>query len=116
MLKRSRTWGNGRPFSYFHDLAEIDLKESHDGRSPDAPCIAVCYAGSLSMLNKYEGFLFCSDWKQALVGDSFDGASVMLGSQNGTAKLLTDMTVHRRLGQEAFQPGDGGKRARCFAA
>lgn len=85
--------GDGRPFSSFHDLAELDLKDSYDGRSPDAPCIAQCYARSLTQLNQYEGFLFCSDWKQALIGDCFDGASVMLGSQKGAAKLLADMTV-----------------------
>ena len=55
--------GDGRPYNDFHDLAELDLKDSHDGVSPDAPCIAQCYARSLSQLNQYEGFLFCSDWK-----------------------------------------------------
>ena len=66
----------------FHDLAELDLKQSTDGRSPDAKCITECYANSLDQLNQHEGFLFMSDWRRALIGVSFDGASVMLGSQN----------------------------------
>jgi len=45
---------------------------------------------------QYEGFLHLSDWKKAAVGGSFDGASVMLGSQHGTAKLLKD-TVETHL-------------------
>ena len=26
--------GDGRPYNSFHDLAELDLKDSYDGRSP----------------------------------------------------------------------------------
>ena len=73
---------DGKPFNAFHDLAELDLKQSTDGRSPDAKCITECYANSLDQLNQHEGFLFMSDWRRALIGVSFDGASVMLGSQN----------------------------------
>ena len=67
---------NGKPFNLFHDLAELDLTQSADGRSPDAKCITECYSGSLDQLNKHEGYLFISDWRRALVGTSFDGASV----------------------------------------
>jgi hypothetical protein len=100
---------NGRPFNTFYDLAELDLSKSADGRSPDAQCIAACYAGSLDQLNKHKGFLFNSDWKQATVGYSFDGASVMLGSQNGVAAKL------RALIQEACRKhrGSGGIRRSC---
>ena len=79
---------NGRCFNTFFDLAELDMKESVDGHSPDAKCIEACYAGSLDKLNVHNGFLFGSDWRQAAVGMSFDGASVMLGSQNGVAAKL----------------------------
>jgi hypothetical protein len=85
--------GDGWPFNSFHDLAELDLADSYDGRSPDAKCIASCYAKSFDQLNAHEGFLFMSDWKAALVGLSFDGASVMLGAKNGAAKKLVDMTM-----------------------
>ena len=81
---------DGRPVNTFFDLAELDLAESHDGRSPDAQCIAACYASSLSQLNSFKGFLFNSDWKDATVGMSFDGASVMLGTQNGAATKLRE--------------------------
>lgn len=81
---------DGRPVNTFFDLAELDLAESHDGRSPDAQCIAACYASSLSQLNSFNGFLFNSDWKDATVGMSFDGASVMLGTQNGAAAKLRE--------------------------
>ena len=83
---------DGKPYNTFFDLASLDLSTSADGRSPDADCIASCYAGSMSELNKYEGFLHLSDWKKSLVGCSFDGASVMLGEFNGVAKKLADMT------------------------
>ena len=81
---------DGRAFNTFFDLAELDLTESHDGRSPDAQCIAACYASSLSQLNSFKGFLFNSDWKDATVGMSFDGAAVMLGTQNGAATKLRE--------------------------
>jgi hypothetical protein len=45
---------------------------------------------SFDQLNQYPGFLHLSDWKKALIGGSFDGATVMLGSLGGTAKLLKD--------------------------
>ena len=80
----------GKPFNAFHDLAELDLKQSADGRSPDAMCITECYAGSVDQLNVHEGYLFNSNWRYALVGTSFDGASVMLGNQNGVVKRLRD--------------------------
>ena len=82
---------DGMPFNTFYDLAELDLTKSADGLSPDATCIAACYDNSLSALNEHDGFLWLSDWKKASVGASFDGASVMLGSQNGAAKKLKDM-------------------------
>lgn len=82
----------GKPYNTFFDLASLDLSTSADGRSPDADCIASCYAGSMSELNKFEGFLHLSDWKKSLVGSSFDGASVMMGEFNGVAKKLADMT------------------------
>ena len=80
----------GRPITHLHDLPELDLSDSADGRSPDAKCIHACYVKSISKLNVYEGLLFKSDWKEASVGVSFDGASVMMGSQNGVVKLLKD--------------------------
>ena len=83
--------GDGKPFVSFFDLAELDLTTSHDGRSPDAQCIATCYAKSFDQLNVHQGFLLDSDWKKATVGWSFDGASVMLGSQNGAAAKLKAM-------------------------
>ena len=79
---------DGRPFNTFFDLAELDLTTGVDGHSPDAQCIAACYAKSLNQLNSFADFLFCSDWKQATVGMSFDGASVMLGKQGGAAAKL----------------------------
>ena len=82
---------DGQPYNSFFDLASLDLSTSADGRSPDASCIASCYAGSVATLNSYEGFLYMSDWKKALVGCSFDGASVMMGELNGVAKKLADM-------------------------
>ena len=82
---------DGRPFNTFVDLAELDLTTSHDGRSPDAQCIATCYSKSFDKLNQFEGFLHQSDWKKAAVGFSFDGASVMLGTQNGVAAQLQTM-------------------------
>ena len=82
--------GNGRPYNEFYDLATLDLSKSADGRSPDADCIADCYETSLAKLNQYEGLLHRSDWKKAAVGVSFDGASVMMGSQNGVAKKMQD--------------------------
>ena len=64
------------------------MKESHDGRSPDAQCIEACYVKSISQLDSYPGLLLNSSWKDAMVGTSFDGASVMMGTQNGTAARL----------------------------
>jgi hypothetical protein len=82
---------NGRPFNTFTDLAELDLSTSHDGRSPDSQCIATCYSKSFDALNQFPNFLNHSDWKKAAVGFSFDGASVMLGTQNGAASKLKAM-------------------------
>jgi hypothetical protein len=82
---------DGKPFNTFFDLAELDLTTSHDGRSPDAQCITACYSNSFDTLNGFEGFLHQSDWKKAAVGFSFDGASVMLGTQNGVATKLKAM-------------------------
>ena len=79
---------DGRAFNSFFDLAELDLKESHDGRSPDAQCIEACYVKSISQLDSFPGFLLNSNWKDATVGVCFDGASVMLGTQNGVAARL----------------------------
>ena len=79
---------DGKPFNIFSDLAELDLTTSKDGHSPDAQCIAACYEGSLDKLNEFADFLFCSNWKKAAVGMSFDGVSVMLGTQNGAAAKL----------------------------
>ena len=79
---------DGHPFVSFFDLVELDLSTSADGRSPDALCIEASYVKSLSSLNSFEGFLFHSDWTKALVTICFDGASVMLGSQNGVASKL----------------------------
>lgn len=84
---------NGKPFNAFHDLAELDLKQSADGRSPDAICLTECYAGSLDELNAHEGYLLHSDWRRALIGAAFDGASVMLGSKNGVVKRLRDKVL-----------------------
>ena len=83
--------GEGKPYNSFFDLAPLDLTTSADKRSPDALCMRACYSKSFDQLNQYTGFLHESDWKKAVVGGSFDGASVMLGSQNGTAKLLKDV-------------------------
>ena len=53
--------GDGKPFVFFSDLAELDLSTSRDGRSPDAQCITACYAGSFDKFNEHQGFLFGSD-------------------------------------------------------
>ena len=79
---------DAKPFNAFYELAPLDLSTSQDGRSPDAACITECYSNSLDKLDAHEGFLFGSSWRKALVGVSFDGASVMLGSQNGVAAKL----------------------------
>ena len=79
---------DGQPYDTFFDLAELDLKTSVDGHSPDSQCITACYSHALQQLNEFEGFLLHSDWRKALVGASFDGASVMLGAQNGVAAKL----------------------------
>ena len=84
--------GDGRAYNTFFDLATLDLTQSADGLSPDAACIAACYAKSLDALDENKGFLFGSAWRSAAVGVSFDGASVMLGAQNGVAKKIADMT------------------------
>ena len=89
--------GDCKPFNAFYDLAELDLKTSDDGRSPDARCITACYASSLSQLDQHEGFIFMSSWKKALIGASFDGASVMLGSQNGVAKKLMELAESMKI-------------------
>ena len=82
---------DGRPYNTFADLAELDLTKSVDGHSPDAQCITACYSNSFSRYNLHEGFVHMSDWAKALVAGSFDGASVMLGSQNGVvAKLAVE--------------------------
>ncbi|KOO33057.1 zinc finger protein 862 [Chrysochromulina tobinii] len=81
---------DGKPYNSFFDLAPLDLTTSYDQRSPDALCMLACYSKSFDQLNQYQGFLHLSDWKKALIGGSFDGATVMLGSQGGTAKLLKD--------------------------
>ena len=87
----TRHLGNdGKPYNAFFDLAPLDLATSADKRSPDALCMTACYSKSFDQLNEFEGFVHLSDWKKAAIGGSFDGASVMLGSQNGTAKLLKD--------------------------
>ena len=85
---------DGKPYNTFYDLAELDLKTSDDGHSPDSSCITACYSDSLAKLNQYEGFLLHSNWNKALVGGSFDGASVMLGSQNGVAAKLKAKAPH----------------------
>ena len=82
---------DGKPYNSFFDLASLDLSTSTDGHSPDADCISSCYASSVSVLNAFQGFLNLSDWRKALVGCSFDGASVMMGELNGVAKKLFDM-------------------------
>ena len=81
---------DGKPYNSFFDLASLDLTTSYDKRSPDALCMLACYSKSFDQLNQYPGFLHLSDWKKALIGGSFDGATVMLGSLGGTAKLLKD--------------------------
>ena len=81
----------GMPYNTFFELATLDLSQSADGRSPDASCIAACYSTSLDKLNAHDGFIHKSDWKKAAVGVSFDGASVMQGAQNGSAKKLSDL-------------------------
>ena len=81
---------DGKPYNSFFDLSPLDLTTSYDKRSPDALCMLSCYSTSFDQLNQYPGFLHLSDWKKALIGGSFDGASVMLGSLGGTAKLLKD--------------------------
>lgn len=82
---------DGKPFNTIYDLAPLDLSKSVDGRSPDAQCISLAYAQSMSDLNNHPSFVNGSDWKKAIVGASFDGASVMLGAQNGVAARLTEM-------------------------
>ena len=42
---------DGKPFNTFADLAELDLKDSVDGHSPDSQCITACYAKSFAALN-----------------------------------------------------------------
>ena len=111
---------DGRPFNTFFDLASLDLSTSHDGRSPDAQCIAACYAKSFDGLNKFPGFLNRSDWKKAAVGFSFDGASVMLGTQNGAAAKLKALceakavVIHGVAHVEQLVAGDAFKEVDYF--
>lgn len=106
---------DGKPFNCFHDLAELDLNTSHDKRSPDAQCITACYSTSFDELSSHKGFLHKSDWKAAAVGFSFDGASVMLGTQNGVATRLIGMcecsaiAVHGVAHVEQLTMGDAYK-------
>ena len=80
---------DGKPFNTFSDLAELDLKDSVDGHSPDAQCIASCYSKSYEKLDgPKDTIILFGDWRKALVAVSFDGASVMLGAQNGVAAKL----------------------------
>jgi len=79
---------DGRPYNQFYDLAELDLTQSFDGHSPDAQCITACYLTSLSQMDNIKNFLFKQNSKKALVQGSFDGATVMLGKQNGVAARI----------------------------
>ena len=79
---------DGRPYNVFYDMAELDLADSHDGHSPDAKCITACYARSLALSDIHKHFLFNGDWTEAIVHMTFDGATVMLGEQNGVAARL----------------------------
>ena len=78
----------GMPITEFLELAELDLKDSEDGKSPDASCITACYVKVMKRLEQHPGFLLHSNWKHALTFCGFDGASVMVGKSRGTAALL----------------------------
>lgn len=82
---------NGEPVVMLLDLAELDLKDSVDGSSPDAQCIFKCYERALDELDKRLGqHLNGGTWRKALVNSSLDGASVNLGQHRGVGKLLGD--------------------------
>ena len=68
---------NGEPVVMLLDLAELDLKDSVDGSSPDAQCSFKCYERALDELDKRLGqHLNGGTWRKALVNSSLDGASV----------------------------------------
>ena len=58
-----------------------------------------------------------SSWKQALIATSFDGASVMLGSQNGVAKklmaLCENMMISIHAAAHVTQLGNADAFAKC---
>jgi hypothetical protein len=85
---------DGMPYNTLFDLGTLDLKESVDGFSPDAKCITACYVNSLKALDLHDGFLRQSSWQASVVAGSFDGASVMLGSQKGVAAKMKDLVPH----------------------
>lgn len=86
---------DGIPFMAFDNLLLLDLETSVDGRSPDAQCITAAYTKAYEELQKKEGFLRHGDWKKALIGSSWDGASVMSGDKGGVAKKLKkDLVPH----------------------
>ena len=78
----------------FDNLLVLDLKDSVDGRSPDAKCIIAAYERSYAALEKHHGFLRHGSWKRSLIASSWDGASVMIGAQSGVAKRLKDLVPH----------------------
>ena len=53
-----------------------------------------------NQLNQYPGFLHLSDWKKALIGGSFDGASVMLGSLEVVHEREDALALRRVSGDE----------------
>jgi hypothetical protein len=70
---------NGEPVVMLLDLAELDLKDSVDGSSPDAlaQCSFKCYERALDELDKRLGqHLNGGTWRKALVNSPLDGASV----------------------------------------
>ena len=82
---------NGEPVVMLLDLAELDLKDSVDGSSPDAQCIFKCYERALDELDKRLGqHLNGGTWRKVFVNSSLDGASVNLGQHRGVGKLLGD--------------------------
>ena len=111
---------NGLPTNCFFDLAELDLSTSVDGISPDAQCITAAYAESLSRLNGAKGLLLNDSWTDSCIGASFDGASVMLGEQNGVGAKLKAMAsnlkfvVHAVAHVEQLAMGDAFKEVEFY--
>lgn len=72
----------------YFSLDEIDYTWSQDGKSPDASAV---FATLMIPMRRIFGESYLTMLSKHLVSASFDGASVMMGSQNSVASRLLDL-------------------------